>query len=368
MPETDPLTQVVPAKWHAGYRPRVGLLRLRDSWVAIVQIVVAVTLAYVVARLVLGHERPLLAATVTISSLGLLRDARPSKVLQTVAGMLTGIAIAEVLLLVTEPGWWQLAVALAVTLTVGRFLSPSPQFPISAAVQTAIAFMLPLGDFPGERLLDGAIGGSLALLVTALLPRNPMRAVLRDARTVFDEFDHAIARVAQGLRRGDRLRAERGLSRARDLQGPMQTWAAAIESGQAISRMSPFLQGRRQELARLARMQDAMDLAARNLRVVARRVHYAVDDGEERPELADVVAQVQRSAALVAAAAEDAGREPEAREALRAIAATLDPAALLPRARLGDQNVVASLRPLVVDLLVAAGEPRPDAARAIPRV
>lgn len=368
MAESDPLTQVVPARWHSGYRPRAGLVRLRDSWVAITQIVAATTAAFVLAHVLFGHETPLLAATVTISSLGLLRDARPSKVLQTVAGMLTGIAIAEVLLLALGPGWWQLAIALAVTLTVGRFLSPSPQFPISAAVQTAIAFMLPLGQYPGERLLDGAIGGALALIVTSLLPRNPMRAVARDAREVFDGFDRALARVVQGLRRGDRLRAERGLARARELQQPVQVWASSLESGQAISRMSPFLRGRRQELARLQAMQQAMDLATRNLRVVARRVHYAVDDGEPRPELADVLASVQRAAALVSTAVDDPDRDGEARAALREIAATLDPAALLPRARLGDQNVVASLRPMVVDLLVAAGEPRDAAARALPRV
>lgn len=368
MAESDPLTQLMPAKWHSGYRPRVGLARLRDSWIAIVQIVVAATAAFVVAHLVLGHTTPLLAATVTISSLGLLRDARPSRVAQTVAGMLTGIAIAELLLLFTGPGWWQLAVALALTLTVGRFVSPSPQFPISAAIQTAIAFMLPLGEFPGARLLDGAIGGALALLVTSLLPRNPMRAVVRDAREVFDGIDRAMARVVQGLRRGDRLRAERGLARARDLQQPVHVWGASLESGQAVSRMSPFLRGRRQELARLQRMQQAIDLATRNLRVVARRVHYAVDDGEERPELADVVAAVQRAAGLVAESVEDPAREAQARAALAEIAATLDPAALLPRARLGDQNVVASLRPMVVDLLVAAGDARDAAARRIPRV
>ncbi|WP_261165920.1 aromatic acid exporter family protein [Microbacterium sp. Marseille-Q6965] len=368
MAESDPLTQIVPTRWHSGYRPRAGLVRLRDSWIAIVQIVAAATAAFVLAHVLLGHETPLLAATVTISSLGLLRDARPSKVLQTVAGMLTGIAIAEVLLLAWGPGWWQLAITLAVTLAVGRFLSPSPQFPISAAVQTAIAFMLPLGQYPGARLLDGAIGGALALLVTSLLPRNPMRAVVRDAREVFEEFDRALARVVQGLRRGDRLRAERGLTRARDLQHPVQVWAASLESGQAISRMSPFLRGRRQELARLQAMQHAMDLATRNLRVVARRVHYAVDDGQARPELADVLASVQRAAALVAVALDHPDRDGEAREALRAIAATLDPAALLPRARLGDQNVVASLRPMVVDLLVAAGEPREVAAGALPRI
>lgn len=367
MSASDPLTEVVPARWHAGYRPRVGLVRLRDSWIAILQIVLAASASFALAHLVLGHETPLLAATVTISSLGLLRDARPARVLQTIAGMLTGIAIAEVMLVVTDSGWWQLALVLVVTLTVGRFVSPAPEFAVAAAIQSAIAFTLPLAQFPGERLLDGAIGGACALVVTALLPRNPMGAVLRDARLVFDDVDRAMTRVVQGLSRGDRLRAERGLSRARDLQQPIAVWGSSLESGQAISSMSPFLSGRRTELARLRRMQRAMDLATRNLRVLARRAHYAVEDSEPRPELAEVVARVQEAVRLLAASLDD-DKEDAARERLREIAASLDPAALLPRARLGDQNVIASLRPMVVDLLVGAGMSRDDAAHAIPRI
>lgn len=368
MSHSDPLTEVVPARWHQGYRPRVGLARLRESWVAIAQIVLAASASFGIAHLLIGHATPLLAVTVTVSSLGLARDARPSKVLQTVAGMLTGIAISEVALLFLVPGWWELAVVLTVTLVVARFLSPSPQFPIAAAIQTAIAFMLPLGQFTGMRILDGAVGGATALLITALLPRNPMRAVLRDGYELFDDLDRTMNRVIQGLRRGDRLRAERGLAKARELQGPLARWATSIETGQAISSMSPFLRSRRLELQRLRRMQEGMDLATRNLRVVARRAHYAVEDGEPREELADLVADVRRAASLVAGAVGDVEAEERARQALREIAARLDPAALLPKARLGDQNVVLSLRPMIVDLLVAAGEPRDVAAHDIPRI
>ncbi|WP_221585888.1 aromatic acid exporter family protein [Microbacterium sp. G2-8] len=368
MSESDPLTEVLPARWHSGYRPRVGLLRLRESWAAIAQIVIAASAAYGIAHVLIGHTTPLLAVTVTISSLGLLRDARPSKVIQTVAGMLTGIAISEIALLFLRPGWWELAVVLTLTLVIARFISPSPGFPISAAIQSAIAFMLPLGTFTGMRILDGAVGGIMALLVTALLPRNPMRAILRDAHIAFADADRAMSRVAQGLRRGDRLRAERGLQKARELQTPLGVWATSLESGRAISQVSPFLRARRQQLARLVRIQEAMDLATRNLRVVARRAHYAVEDGIERPALADLIGDVQRATALVAECLEDPSCEQDAQDALCAIARRLDPAELLPRAQLGDQNVVVSLRPMVVDLLVAAGEARSDAAHELPRV
>ena len=53
---------------------RRRLARVRESLPAIVQIVVAATAAYAFAHVVLGHTVPLLAATVTVSSLGLVRD------------------------------------------------------------------------------------------------------------------------------------------------------------------------------------------------------------------------------------------------------------------------------------------------------
>ncbi|GAA4781962.1 FUSC family protein [Microbacterium gilvum] len=366
--ETSPLTAAVPVTWRKRVSPRPGLERVRGSAIAIAQIVIAATGAFLLAHLVLGHESPLLAATVSISSLGLARDARPRKVLETVLGMLTGILIAEVLRLLVGTGPWQLALTLAVTMVVARFLMPSPQFAVAAAIQSAIALVLPLGPLPFMRLADGAIGGALAVAVTALLPRNPMSAELRDARIVLAGFDAAAERIVQGLRRGDALRADRGLEKARALQAPVDAWRTSLESAQAVSALSPFLRSRRMELARHARVLQNMDLAARNLRVVARRAAYVVRDGVAREIPADLLAEVRRAAALVGDALDDVAAEPPAREALRAIAARLDPADVLPDAPQGDLALVASLRPLVVDLLIAAGMPREDASRAIPRI
>ena len=124
----------------------------------------------------LGHPAPLLAATVTISSLGLVRDARPRRVAETVVGMVLGILIAELIVLVAGIGWWQLGLTLAASLLVARFLSPQPAFAVAAAIQAAIVMVIP-ASVPFLRLADGVVGGVAALLVTALVPRSPLRAV-----------------------------------------------------------------------------------------------------------------------------------------------------------------------------------------------
>jgi uncharacterized membrane protein YgaE (UPF0421/DUF939 family) len=343
------------------------MLRMRDSAIPIVQIVVAATGAYVFAVAVLGHPAPLLAATVTVSSLGLVRDARPRRVLETVIGMLVGILVAELLLVVAGSGWWQLALALGLTLAVARFLSPQPGFAIAAAIQSLIVMVIPTTS-PWSRLIDGIVGGVAALLVTALIPRSPRRGETRDGAHLFDAVDGAAGTLVQALRRGDRLRAERGLEKARALQALVDQWRVSLESGRAIARISPFLRRQRFDLERHERIRQSMDLATRNLRVVARRVVYLCDDGVARPVPAEVLSEIMRACDLIGASLDDISLEPVARETLRAVAGRLDPAVVLPGAGLGDQNLIAAMRPLAVDLLVASGMPPGDARACVPRI
>ncbi|MCO7202272.1 FUSC family protein [Microbacterium sp. CnD16-F] len=347
--------------------PREGWARLRGSAVAIVQLVVAASAAFSIAHYGLGHPAPLIAATVTISSLGLVRDARPWRVLETVIGMVLGVFVAELVVFAAGSGWWQLALTLGVSLSIARFVSPQAGFAIAAAIQSIIVVVVP-SQTPFLRLLDAVIGGAMALLVTALIPRSPLRTALADATRLFSAFEGAAGTVAQGLRRGSRVRAERGLEKARELQGLVDDWRVSVESGAAIARISPFLRRQRFELERFERMRQAMDLAVRNLRVVARRAVYLSDDGRERDVAADLLLELVRGANLVASSLTDISYEPAAREVLTAVAARLDPVALVPDGSLGDQTLITALRPLATDLLCATGL-RPDEARALlPRV
>ena len=346
---------------------RRRVLRVRESLPAAAQIVVAATAAYAFAHFVLGHPVPLLAATVTVSSLGLVRDARPWRVAETVAGMLVGILIAELVLLLAGAGWWQIAVAMTLTLVVARFLSPQPGFALAAVTQSLIALVLVTGA-PFLRLVDGAVGGLAALVVTALIPRTLRRTELRDADELFDALDAAMVSIVRALRRGDRVRAERALERARSLQTYVDAWSGSLESGREVARISPFLRRQRSELQRHERVRAALDLTTRNLRVVARRAAYLCADGVSRPVPADLLSDLARGAALVRESLDDISIEPVAREAVAAVARRLDPAALLPDGGVGELNLVSALRPLAVDLMVAAGMPAAEAQALLPRI
>ena len=365
--DSAPLTLPVPTGWRARLNLRPNVARVRGSAIAVVQIVVAATAAWAFARYVVGHPAPLLAATVTISSLGLVRDARPRRVLETVVGMLVGIVVAEGFVLVVGPGWWQLALALAATLLVARFLSPYPPFAIMAGIQAVIVMSLPATE-PFARLVDGVVGGAAALIVTALIPRNPRREEARDGHAVFAAAQDAARTIVQALRRGDPVRAARGLEKARAIAPHVENWRASLDSGLAVAAYSPWLRPQRAELRRHHAVLQSMDFATRNLRVVARRAAYLCDDRVRRPVLADLIAELMRAAALVDDSLDDIAVQPAAREAVRVVAAGLDPLAILPEGSVSEQNLITALRPLAVDLLTATGMPAADARAVLPRV
>lgn len=363
-----PVTAVIPVRLRDRFDPRPGLLRMRDSALPIVQLVVAVTVSWSFAYFVLGHAAPLLAVTVTVSSLGLARDARPRTLLETLAGMILGVLLAEGFLLLFGQGWWQIALTGFVVLMVARFLSPKISFAVAAAIQGLIVMILPTTvSSPVSRLFDALTAAVVAILVTILIPRTLSRETARDARAVFAAADSAIQATAQGLRRGDRLRTERGLEKARGLETLLAVWRGKLDSAAAVARISPWLIRRRSDVERHQRVLQATDLALRNLRVIARRGAYLCADGAPRPVAADLLLSLGRGLELVGQSLDDVAVEPTARVTLSAIAAHLDPADVLPGGSLADQNLLAALRPFTVDLLVAAGMDRAEAQSRLPR-
>jgi uncharacterized membrane protein YgaE (UPF0421/DUF939 family) len=333
--------------------------RVSTSLPAILQVTVAAVVAYLVARELLGHEVPLLAVTVSLSSLGFVRDARPVRVLETAVGMTLGIAVAEAVVLTAGQGVVQLAVVLAATLAIARLLSPAAAFAIAAAIQSVLVSLLPAPDGgPFVRVLDGLVGGAVALLATALIPRDPRRAALREARALFAEFEAVIASLVVSLRDGDHDESERALARARGTQPLLDSWRESLDSARAIVRVSPIVRRHRAELDRQSVVLDGMDLATRNLRVVARRLDFVGRDGRRRPAIADLLARIAGAVSLLSASLDDIEQLPVARRTLEELARHLRPGEVLGSdAAISEQALVIALRPLVVDLLVTSGMP-----------
>lgn len=347
--------------------PRKAIGRATASLPAVLQIVLAAVLAYSVARFVVGHPAPVLALTVTITSLGIARDTRPKQVAETAMGMLIGITASEILLLLWGSGVWQLAVVLAIVFTLGRALSPAPGFAVAAGTQAMLVMILPTPDGGVlTRSLDGLIGGLAALLCTAVVPRPPLRTARAEAHRLVSALGRTVEELGEALQRGDSSASSSALERIRATQPIIDGWTAALDSATGVARISPFVRRHRVELIRQSAMLVALDLATRNLRIIARRTDFLVGDAAARPELAGVVAAFGPGIALLGRAVTDASVLALARQDLVLLATALDPQRLIPEARLAEKTLLVLLRPLVVDLLTATGAGPAQARAALP--
>ena len=343
--------------------------RVVDSLLPIIQIVAAATGAYAIAHYGLGHATPLLAATVTISSLGFVRDARPVRVLESALGIVIGIAVSELVLQIVGKGVWQIAFALFITLLAARLLSASNAFAVAAGVQSMIVLILPLPEGgPFQRTLDGLIAGVVALIVTAVIPRDPRRLARREARRLFAVFTESLTTLAVALDNADEPAADRALEKLRATQPLIDSWTASLDSARAIARISPFMRRHTDDLEAQARMLHGMDLATRNLRVIARRIDFLVRDGEVRPALGGLVATITTSVNLLGQSIDDPVLGDTARLGLAGIAAHLTPQTVVGDAEVTDSVIILMLRPMLVDLLVASGLSEEKARATLPVV
>ena len=354
-------------RWH--WSLRESARRSLESLAPALQITIAATIAYSIAHYGLGHAVPFLSVTVAITSLGLSRDARPRRIMQTALGMVAGIAASEAMLIATGHGFWQLPALLFLVLLASRFLTNSSTFALAATVQSALVYITvaPPGG-PFMRSLDGLIGGLVALVVTALIPRDPRGLAKIDANKLFDVFLESVNSIKMALKLHDVQVADATLITVRRTQPLLDNWRMSLDSAIAISRISPFLRKYRDELQGQLRLLRGMDLATRNLRVVVRRIDFLLRDGQARPYLADLMEQIEAATLLLREGLDEPELQGQALDAYLAIIHQLDPKQFGIADQLREASVLLLLRPLLIDLLCAAGMGEEEARAELPAI
>lgn len=348
---------------------RGAFARIKDSAWTITQIVLAATTAYLIARFGLGHPVPLLAVTVSISSLGFSRDTRPDRVLTTALAMVFGILISEILLLSFGSGPVQLFVAIASSLVLARLISANPAFALTVSLQAVLVQLLqePTGGV-FARAIDGVIGGLVALIFTAMLPRNPIKLARNDAAKLFEIFGETLSVMRMVLAKPDVVIADQALEKIRATQPLVDNWRGSLESAAAISRISPFYRWAQKEVRDQGLVLEGMDLATRNLRVVTRRVDYLVRDLKPRPQLAELIEKIITAVKLIESSGDDFSVSQKARKYLPKLIKELDPKRFEPALTLSEAAVLMQFRPLVIDLCHASGLDGVKARDLLPRV
>ncbi|WP_251140918.1 FUSC family protein [Cellulomonas dongxiuzhuiae] len=353
---------------HLRSRVRAGWARVRSSWALILQASVAAGLAYGIGLYVFGHEMPFFAPVAAWLALGFSLDRSVRRVAELAGGVAIGVAAGDLVVHVIGSGLWQMALVLAGSALVGRFLDRGPMLTTQAGVQAIVIVGLPqIGGGPFGRWIDAVVGGLVALAFALLTPTDPRRHPRTLAQAAVLELAAVLHLLARGLRRGSVEDVEAALLTGRASQPALDEWRDAARSAAELVRLAPAHRRHRPELDRLVDESVLLDRAMRNARVLTRRSVAAVEDEHVAPGLADAVESAAQATDDLATAI-GTGHDPRpARERLRQLATALDPYVLAPD-DWKSQSLVLLLRSLVVDLLEAAGAPAGDARAALPEL
>ena len=347
---------------------RARAVRLRDAARAILQATIAATLAWLVATEVIGHSQPFFAPVSAMITLGLTQGERGRRAVEVVLGVTLGIAIADLLVIWLGAGWWQLALVVGLSMTVALLLGSGQMFAQQAAVSAALVATLqpPDGGVSFARAVDALLGGSIALAISALvLPAHPGRMVRNAAAPVLAELAGVLEDVADALAGRSRDAAQAALARGRRIEELERDLDEALVAGRETALLAP---PRRRLLGTVAVYADAaaqIDLAVRNVRVLARSARRAIDLDENVPP---DVAEALRELAAAVRALEPALDDPDRGDAVREPALRAAGRATLVLQRTGNMSVtviVSQIRSTAVDLLRGTGMSYDEAAEAV---
>jgi uncharacterized membrane protein YgaE (UPF0421/DUF939 family) len=347
---------------------RTRFERLRSAWRSLIQVGLAAMVALLIAQEVLGHTRPFFAPVAAIITLGVTVGKRGRRAGELALGVAVGIAIADVVLVWIGRGPVQLAVVVMLAMAVAVFLGSGQILANQAAVSAVLVATISQAGtgLSTDRFIDALIGGGIGLLVHALvLPADPIKIVRREADPVLDELALTLERVAEAIEKRDRELAERALVRARGLDALEARFQEAVSVSRETARFAPSRRRARGQVDFYAQAAAQVDLAIRNVRVLARAAVRGVRlDENMPPEVAEAVRELAEAVRALQAALGDPARADAVRpHALRAAGG-----ATLVLERTGNLSVtvvVAQVRSTAVDLLRGSGMSYDDALEAV---
>lgn len=315
----------------------------------------------------IGHPRPFFAPIAATISLGVTLGARGRRTLEMVVGVSLGVLVGDLLTAAIGHGTLQIALFVALAMAAALLVGGSPLLVGQAASSAVLVAALapPHGGIDLSRGLDALTGGVIGLGVHYLLPVDVVGRARRAAGPLIDELAGALDDIADGLETRDAERAEAALQRARAADALAATLHDAVAAGVETARLAPPRRGARTTLALYAGAAAHLELAVRNVRVLARGAVRALLLDDHVPP--DVPLAVRELAAAVRAL----GRELEAGDAFEevrdaAVRAAGHATLVLERtANLSVSVLVGQIRSTAVDLLRALGIERDDARRAV---
>jgi hypothetical protein len=268
------LTRVVPdgGFWAVRSRLEEAFGRLGVGVWPILQTAVAASLAWFLASAALGHDQPFFAAIAAVISTGVVVGQEGRRVIELVFGVACGLAVADLLVLAIGTGTVQIGIVVALAMAAAMMLGGGTLLITEAGVSALLAITLEpstTGLSP-DRFVDALVGSGVALAVRAVFPSDPRHIVERAAHPIFDDLVGVLEETAAALRGCDLAQAERALQKAREMDGRMGAFREALDASYDTVRLSPPRRRALGQLGLYATAADQLDLAVRNVRVLAR--------------------------------------------------------------------------------------------------
>ena len=333
----------------------------------ILQTAVAASLAWFLASAVLGHDQPYFAAIAAVISTGVVVGQEGRRAVELVFGVACGLAVADLLVVLIGTGTVQIGVVVALAMAVAWLLGGGPALVTEAGVTALFTVMLDpsTSGWSPERFVDALLGSGVALAVRAVFPSDPRHLVERAAHPIFDDLTDALRETATALRAGNLEMAEHALQKARETDARMDSFREALDAGYDTVRLSPPRRRALGQLALYARAADQLDLAVRNVRVLARAAATTVREGGTVPEtLSETILDLAYAVESLAAYVEEPEHPVETRRfALEAAGEAT--AVLEERNDLRTSMLVGQIRSTAVDLLRASGMDTAEALEAL---
>jgi len=258
-------------------RPQSVAHRVRGSLVTVLLCAVGAGAAWAVAESLLGHQRPVFAATAAVVCLAAGIGGRGRQAVDLLAGVFVGVVVGQLVRAVDVGldlglGPVQVLLAVLVAVLVVTVVDTRPLALIQAGSSALFVLTLPVPESPFARVLDAAVGGALGLLASqVLLSPDPVRLVTTEARAVLGDLSHALRAAARAVDADDQDSATLALRRAHQASARLGELQAARSTAGSVAART--LRGRRRA-EHLHRVDERLDeiavLAAAVLLLVLR--------------------------------------------------------------------------------------------------
>ncbi|MCW2833398.1 MAG: hypothetical protein JWN68_1351 [Nocardioides sp.] len=361
--EASPLDRVW-SRSRTSLRARID--RVRSKSFAIGQCAVAAGVAWLIAHDLMGHETPFFAPIAAVVSLGTSYGQRLRRVAEVTVGVALGVLLGDLLVIWLGSGWWQIAIVVALAMSLAFLLDGGQLIVMQAAVQSIVVTTLIVS--PGGALVrwaDALIGGAVALVAATAVPAAALRRPREQAARVLRKEAEMLRAAADVMDDGELDRALDLLADARDTDDLIHELRSAADEGLAVVASSPFRVRHRNGLRRMSDLVEPLDRSLRSTRVLVRYVAMAAYRRRTVPVGYPLVARELAAAVDLVADELQADRLAEAaRPALIAVGLATSE---LPREdALSVEVVLAQLRAVVTDLLMLTGMGQLESTDAIP--